>query len=98
MTKVTHKILCNACKVELDLITEDDPQTWGCPNCGVNDTTDNVMREVAEYAEEVYAQAIQDRLSDTFKGGKDMKFSAKRVQQRVYRFITVPIGDDDGAA
>ncbi|GGZ21946.1 hypothetical protein [Asticcacaulis endophyticus] len=88
MSESTHKILCNACKVELKGLADTDPQLYGCPVCGISDTRDNVMREATEYTKEMIARDFQDSVRNTARKSKLLKFSGKPIPHGVYRFIT----------
>ncbi|MDP3406024.1 MAG: hypothetical protein Q8S03_15145 [Brevundimonas sp.] len=87
-TSTTHKILCNTCKVQPEPIPDSDPQEWGCPVCGVHDTTENILGEANQHIVEVTARHIQNKGREVAETSSFIQFSGKPVPYGVYRFVT----------
>jgi predicted RNA-binding Zn-ribbon protein involved in translation (DUF1610 family) len=85
---VTHKILCNACKVELELVPDSDPESWRCPSCGISDTRENVIGEAKKYVIEMVSRRLQDKARETAAKVRFAKFSGEPIPKGDYRFIT----------
>lgn len=83
-----HQILCNECKVPPKPIPNSDPQEWGCPDCGVHDTAENIIREAKDHAVEVASRHFQNSVRKVAEGSRILKFSGKTIPHRDYRFVT----------
>lgn len=88
MTTEHYDIICNTCKVPPEPIAESNPETWGCPVCGVNDSPENIIGEAKEHAVEVAARKLQDMTGEIAKGSRFIKVTHKHIPHRVYRFVT----------
>lgn len=79
--------LCGRCKVELEVVANDDGELGRCPQCGNSDTLDNIMRIVGDYALEHAAKGIDDIIGGMAKGNKAFKYTPNVRPKTPYRFI-----------
>jgi hypothetical protein len=75
---------CAKCKIPLQGPSDPQPQDrFSCPECGVGDSFENVMREVGDQVEERLASSLHAAT----RSNKHVKFTEKPSAKRAYRFI-----------
>jgi uncharacterized C2H2 Zn-finger protein len=83
------KALCARCKLPPEPVAQDDgEERFACPRCGVNDTRENILRDVREHAKEVAARSLQEKARGVARRSKFIKFSGKPIPKGSYRFIS----------
>lgn len=84
----TQRILCNPCKSDLTGPAEfDNDSIFTCPTCGQSDRYEDIVKEVAAYAEEVVADHLERKMASIAQGNQFITFTASSRPTRTYRFI-----------
>jgi phage FluMu protein Com len=88
----THTIACGSCKVAAQTVANpksNDEVT--CPRCKRRDRFENVMRSVQEHVAYIKKKRLGDSLSRSTRGNRFVKFTAKPVGHRSFRWIALGV-------
>lgn len=88
----THTIACGSCKVAAQSVANPKPDDEvTCPRCHRHDRFENVMRSVKEHVAHAAAKHLSDGLRRASSGNSFIKFEAKPVGNRSFRWIALGI-------
>lgn len=85
----TKPIKCARCNVPLEgkIVDGEAQEYFSCPRCGVGDTHENIMRELADYTEEKAAEFLSKTMSDIARKSKFITFRENSRPKKRYRFV-----------
>lgn len=84
------KVVCGKCKVKPELVEDADGNVEAvCDSCGQRDDVKDAARIAGEQAADVAARAFQSSISRSVRGNKFMKFEAKPLPRRTFRWHAV---------
>lgn len=82
-----EKVVCGTCKVEPKLLADDEGDREAfCAVCQQRDTVDEALRIASEHFIYESQRAQQKGLSVRTRGSKSVKFEAKRLPRRSFRW------------
>lgn len=84
----TATALCAACRKPVQPLPEAGEDHWGCPDCGISDTQDNVLQEVKDHIVEQVSGGLDDKLRDVARKSKFITYKPGATTHRSYRFIS----------
>ena len=89
MSNDTQSILCSACRVPLEDLSDGKSENiFACPSCGISDTRENVLAEVKSFVTELAQRSLQESMRKVARGNNMFQFKGKPIPKKSYRFVT----------
>jgi hypothetical protein len=84
------KVVCGSCKVEPEVTSHSNGDREAvCPGCGQRDEAQDAIRIAEQHLADEAARSVQSALRGAIKPSKFIKFEAKRIPQRTFRWHLV---------